>query len=66
MSFTIVSGRATLFNNAVNLQAATGRITIRATQAGNEDYEAAQPVERSFMVNKVPQQLSIQDIGFVR
>jgi hypothetical protein len=66
VSFTIVSGRATLFNNVVNLQAATGRITLRATQAGNEDYETATPVERSFMVNKVPQQLSIQDIGFVR
>jgi methionine-rich copper-binding protein CopC len=66
VSFTIVSGKATLFNNVVSLQAATGRITIRATQTGNEDYEAATPVERSFMVNKIPQQLSIQDLGFVR
>jgi RHS repeat-associated protein len=50
VSFTIVSGPATASGSSVSLTGATGAVVIRATQAGNADYLAAAPVERTFHV----------------
>lgn len=45
----IVSGNATISGSTVHLTGA-GTITIRATQAGNANYNAATPVDRTFCV----------------
>ncbi|ACB77521.1 MBG domain-containing protein [Opitutus terrae] len=52
--FAIASGPATLSGTTVTLTGAPGTVTIRATQPGNSDYEAAPPVERSFTVEAAP------------
>jgi hypothetical protein len=49
VSFTVVSGPASLSGSALTLTDA-GVVTVRATQAGNADFSAAPPVERSFSV----------------
>lgn len=49
VSFSRVSGPATLQGSTLTLTG-TGTVTIRATQDGNEQYAAADPVERSFVV----------------
>lgn len=49
VSYAIVSGPATLTGNVLRLTG-VGRVTVRATQGGNESYLPAPPVERSFNV----------------
>ena len=51
VSFSIQSGPATISGNAVHLTGA-GTVTVRATQAGNTNYNAATPVDQSFTVAK--------------
>lgn len=51
VTFTLVSGPATLSGNTVTLSGQTGTVTIRASQAGNASWNAATPVERSFTVS---------------
>jgi uncharacterized repeat protein (TIGR01451 family) len=51
VSFALVSGPATLSGNTVTLSGQTGTVTVRATQAGNTNWNAATPVERSFTVS---------------
>lgn len=51
VSFSIVAGPATVSGNALILNGA-GTVTVRASQTGNENYQAAPPVERTFIVNK--------------
>lgn len=51
VTFTLVSGPATLSGNTVTLSGQTGTVTIRASQAGNTSWNAATPVERSFTVS---------------
>ena len=51
ISFSIVSGPATVSGNAITLGGTTGTVTVRATQAGNASWNAATPVERSFTVS---------------
>jgi len=46
---TIVSGFATVSGNIVRLTGA-GNVTVRATQAGNANYNAATPVDRTFCI----------------
>ncbi len=46
---TIVSGFATVSGNIVRLTGA-GNVTVRATQAGNANYNPATPVDRTFCV----------------
>ncbi|MBS1810305.1 MAG: Ig-like domain repeat protein [Acidobacteria bacterium] len=51
ISFSVVSGPATISNNTVTLTGA-GTVTIRAAQAGDTSYNEATSVEQSFTVNK--------------
>lgn len=45
----IVSGNATISGNTIYITGA-GNVTVRATQAGNANYNAAAPVDRTFCV----------------
>lgn len=49
VSFTAVSGPASLDGNTLTLLGA-GTVVLQATQSGNANYNAAQPVTRSFIV----------------
>jgi len=51
VSFSIVSGPATISGNLVSINGA-GLVTIRASQAGNATYDAATSVDQSFTVNQ--------------
>lgn len=53
VSFSIVSGLATISNNTVTL-IGSGSVTIRAAQGGGANYNAAPNVDRSFTVNPPP------------
>jgi hypothetical protein len=50
--YNVVSGPAIVSGNTVTLTG-TGKVTIKATQPGNENYNAATPVQQSFAVTKV-------------
>lgn len=56
-SFALISGPASLSDGTVTITGA-GTVTIRATQAGNANYAAAPPVERSFVVAQAAQTIS--------
>jgi hypothetical protein len=51
VDFTVASGPATMAGNVVTITGA-GEVTIRASQSGDDDYQAADDVDRSFMVAK--------------
>lgn len=51
VSYSIVSGPATIFGNTVTLTGQTGTVTIEATQAGDANWNPAPAVTRSFNVN---------------
>jgi hypothetical protein len=51
VSFTVVSGPATLSGNVLTMTGA-GSVKIRASQPGNENYEAATPVEQTLTVSQ--------------
>ncbi len=57
-----VSGPATLENGVLTCTGA-GTVTVTASQNGNDFYEAATPVERSFAVSLVPQTIDFATIG---
>lgn len=50
VSFTLVSGPATVSGNSVTLIGTAGTVTIRASQAGNASFATAPPETRSFTV----------------
>jgi uncharacterized repeat protein (TIGR03806 family) len=50
ITYTIVSGPATLTGNQVTLTGAEGEVVVRAQQAGSATYAAAPEIERSFWV----------------
>lgn len=50
VSYTVVSGPATLTGNTVSITG-LGLVTIAAAQTGNSEYKAAATVEQSFTVN---------------
>ncbi len=54
VTLTVVSGPATIDGNTVTLTGATGTVTISASQAGDDTYNAAPDVEQSFTVTDVP------------
>lgn len=54
VTFSMVSGPASLSNNVVTLTGA-GTVTLRASQAGDATFNAATNVDRSFNVAKLPQ-----------
>ncbi len=50
VSFSLVSGPATLSGNTLSLTGTAGTVTIRASQGGNGNYNPAPNVNRSFEV----------------
>ncbi len=53
VSFELVSGPATLTGSTLTLTG-PGQVTIRATQTGNQTFDAAPPIEQSFLSTKLP------------
>lgn len=53
ITFSIVSGPATINGTLVTLTGQGGTVTINATQPGNSNYNAAEPVSKSFEVNLI-------------
>ncbi|MEZ4963315.1 MAG: PQQ-dependent sugar dehydrogenase [Saprospiraceae bacterium] len=51
VSFSIVSGPAIISGNTITLGGTTGSVTVRATQTGNANWNAAPAVERTFVVS---------------
>jgi DnaJ-class molecular chaperone len=62
VSFSIVSGPATISGNTVTITGA-GLITVRASQAGDATYNAAVPVDRSFTVAKANQTITFNPLA---
>jgi len=60
VSFTVVSGPATIDGNTLTITGA-GQVRIKASQAGNDAYEAAE-TEQTFCVNPVMSVISIADM----
>ena len=54
VTFTLLSGPATLSGNTVTLDGVPGTVTIRASQPGNAEYNPAPDVDQSFNVNLPP------------
>ncbi len=50
VALSMVSGPATLSGNTLNFSASTGDVIVRASQAGNGSFLAAESVERTFKV----------------
>jgi hypothetical protein len=57
VTYTVVSGPATLSGATVTLTKASGLVTLRASQAGNATYAAADDVTRTFTVTAVGPQV---------
>ena len=62
VSFSIVSGPATISGNTLTITGA-GAITARAEQSGNTEYNAASNVERSFSVGKAQATITLSDLS---
>ncbi len=62
LSFSMVSGPATLSGNTIMLTG-VGTVVVRATQAGNANYDAAAPVDQSFTVAKGSQTITFGALG---
>ncbi|MCG8328693.1 MAG: LamG domain-containing protein, partial [Chitinophagales bacterium] len=50
VSYTIVSGPASVDGNVITLDGTVGEVVVRASQAGDATYDPAEDVENSFMV----------------
>jgi hypothetical protein len=57
VSFTVLSGPASVSGNTITITGA-GTVTVQASQAGNTTYNAATPVNQSFVVNKAGQTIN--------
>ena len=53
VTFTVVSGPATVSGSTVTLTGTAGTVTIRATQTGNAQWQAAPAVTRTFEVTGI-------------
>jgi hypothetical protein len=62
VTYTIVSGPATLSGNTVNITG-VGSVLIQANQAGNAMFNAATPVLQSFMVSKANQSITFAPLA---
>ncbi len=62
VEFSIFSGPATISDNIVTITGA-GTVTVRASQPGDEVYDAAPDVDQSFEVNKADQTITFAVIG---
>ncbi|WP_139002097.1 fibronectin type III domain-containing protein, partial [Hyunsoonleella aestuarii] len=54
VSFSMVSGPASVSGNTVTLSGTTGTVTVRASQAGNSTYNPATDVDQTFDVLPAP------------
>lgn len=64
VSFSIISGPATI-NSQTNILTitASGLVTVRSNQSGNNVYDTAAPLTRSFTVNKASQVITFAAIS---
>ena len=62
VSFTVVSGPASVAGNTVTLEGVAGEVTIRATQVGNTQYNPAPAIERTFEVKRINQSITFDPI----
>jgi len=62
VALEIVSGPATLKNDTCILEGIGGIVTIRASQSGNEIFQPAEDVVRSFEVQRFNQEISFNPI----
>lgn len=58
VSLEIVSGPATIDGNQISLNGIAGHVEVRASQSGDDAYEAATPVLQSFSVSVVTSQFN--------
>lgn len=64
VGYTVISGPASLTGNLLTLTG-TGTVKVRATQAGNADFLAATPVERTITVSANPTTLTLANLSQV-
>ena len=57
VSFALVSGPATLAGNVLSFSGVAGEVVVRATQAGNASFIAAEPIDRTIIVQSSASQL---------
>ncbi len=50
ISFSVVSGPASILNDTIVLDGTPGQVTVKASQPGNNEYKPAEDVTRSFEV----------------
>jgi Tol biopolymer transport system component len=62
VSFSIVSGPATIAGSTVTLNGA-GTVTVRASQSGNENYNTATNVDQSFSVAKASATITLTNLN---
>jgi hypothetical protein len=62
VSFSLISGPATLSNATLSLTGA-GTVTVKATQAGNSTYKAATAVTKNIVISKGSQTITFAPIG---
>ena len=62
VEFSIVSGPATLSGATVSITGA-GEVTVRASQPGDNDYDPAPDVDRTFTVAKQPATVTLTDLA---
>ncbi|WP_083925269.1 DUF7594 domain-containing protein [Flexithrix dorotheae] len=53
VTFSVVSGPASVSGNTVSLTGSAGTVTIRASHAGDDNYEAATDEDQSFQVQEI-------------
>jgi len=54
VTFTVMDGPATVSGNILTLTGLTGTVTVRASQQGNANWQAAPPVSQTFKVLAFP------------
>ena len=62
VTFSVVSGPCVVTGSSVHITAA-GSCTIRASQAGNDDYHAATAVDQSFAIGKAAQTITFDALA---
>jgi uncharacterized protein YegL len=62
VSFSIVSGPATISGSTVTITG-VGTVTVRASQAGNTNYNLAADVDRSFIVAKCAATITLSNLS---
>ena len=63
VSYTLVSGPASLSGNALTLNGAAGIVTVRVSQAGNGAFDAGGDTLLTFAVRSVGQQVYLGKVG---